>query len=171
MINAPTLATAVALSLTGLAFTSGLGCEKRTVSPTPAPANTAATPAPATTPAPAGTATPAAGARTYTVRGRVESLPSADGRRDLRVSHEAIADFVNRRGEQVGMKAMTMEFGPMAEGVSATGLAEGQPVEITFEMNWANRPAMRVTRITPLPADATLELTHQLPEGAEPAPK
>ena len=170
MTNPPTLVAAAALSLTGLVFTCGLGCEKRTASPTPAPANTAATPAPTPT-TPAVAATPAAGVKIYTVRGRVESLPSADGRRDLRVSHEAIPDFVNRRGDQVGMKAMTMEFGPMAEGVSAAGLTAGQPVEVTFEMNWANRPAMKVTRISPLPADTALELTHEVPEGTTPAPK
>lgn len=89
---------------------------------------------------------------TYTTRGMVVQLPRGnDPRTQFKVHHEAIDNFVNHTGKMVGMSAMTMEF-PPARGVSLTGLAVGDPVEITFSVWWNDTPPWLATKITKLPA-------------------
>ncbi|MFG0259447.1 MAG: copper-binding protein [Phycisphaerales bacterium JB041] len=103
---------------------------------------------------------------TYTVRGRVVSVPSADTPlADLEIHHEAIPDFKNREGVVFenpttgvrGMKSMTMAF-PVGEGVSLEGIAVGDLVTFTFVTEWGeNYPEYRVTEISELPAETELE--------------
>ena len=92
-----------------------------------------------------GPATPPDG--TYLVEGTVESLPREGAeRREISIAHEAIPDFVNREGEEVGMDAMTMQF-VVAPDVDLEGIAAGDPVEFTFEVRWNDRPMLYVTRL------------------------
>ena len=116
----------------------------------------------------AGDAAPDANSHTYTVRGRVVSVPSADSPlADLEIHHEAIPDFKNREGIVFenptsgvrGMKSMTMAF-PVDEAVSLEGIEVGDLVRFTFVTVWGeDYPDYRVTEITELPADTELDFT------------
>lgn len=129
MDNWRPLAAALALSLAGLS-----PCCSRSSSPKAA-------------------ATPAA---VYTVRGRVASLPEAGKpASEFRVQHEAIDNFVGVDGK-LGMKSMTMAF--PSRDVSLEGLAVGDVIELTFEVNWMNQPRMKTTKIVKLPHDTVLNL-------------
>ncbi|MEM1445863.1 MAG: copper-binding protein [Planctomycetota bacterium] len=95
--------------------------------------------------------------KVYDVRGFIVALPDpANPASDLQINHEEIPDFVNVEGEVSGMKAMVMPF-PLAPGVSLEGLAVGDPVALSFAVNWdaeGSRP-WELTQITKLdPADA-----------------
>jgi hypothetical protein len=91
------------------------------------------------------------GARDYTVRGRIEQLPSAsEPGSELMIAHEALDDFVDREGKMSGMDSMTMSY-PLARGVETAGLAAGDPVELELHVDWsADRPA-EITRLKKLP--------------------
>lgn len=100
----------------------------------------------------------------YTVRGRVVTVPSAERPMDdLEIHHEAVTDYKNRDGEVFvnskgvpGMISMTMGF-PVAAGVSLEGIAPGDIVEFTFVTTWGEQyPTYEVTRIAKLPADTEL---------------
>src|SRR3954468_13715841 len=59
----------------------------------------------------------------YTVRGRIVALPDpASPGSNLEIQHEAVPDFVNVKGERVGMSSMVMPFATR-EGLSLKGLA------------------------------------------------
>ncbi|MFG0244344.1 MAG: copper-binding protein [Phycisphaerales bacterium JB054] len=108
----------------------------------------------------------AGAAHTYTVRGQIVSVPSADKPlADLEIHHEAIPDFKNREGVVFenpttgvrGMKSMTMAF-PVDEAVSLEGIEVGDLVTFTFVTVWGESyPEYRVTEITELPAETALE--------------
>lgn len=87
--------------------------------------------------------------RSYTVRGRIEKLPGEKAGY-LMVHHAAISDFLNRKGEVVGMEEMVMEFPAVAPGVTLDGLAVGEPIELTFEVRWDDEQVWVVTRIVEL---------------------
>ena len=95
-------------------------------------------------------------AQIYTVRGRVDVLPT-DAEPRMQIYHEEIPDFVNIEGEVSGMAAMSMPFG-VAEGVSLEGLEAGDFIEFTFEVDWDTDDRLRVTAIDELPEDIELEL-------------
>jgi Cu/Ag efflux protein CusF len=95
----------------------------------------------------------AAQVATYTARGRVLTMPSEPGG-EIQLEHEAIHDFVNFRGDVVGMDAMTMEF-PLAEG-AAGEIVAGDIVEFDLQVNWDAEPLSSVTRLEKLPADTEL---------------
>lgn len=101
-----------------------------------------------------GESPPAEAARTYTVRGRVVT-PPADDDGEIRLTHEAIDDFVSADGEVVGMDAMTMTF-PLAGGIDAAALAVGDVVEFDLRVDWTSEPPAVVTRLDPLPAGTEL---------------
>lgn len=90
---------------------------------------------------------------TYTVRGRVLEMPTGPGE-DVRIEHEAIDDFVDYRGEVVGMDAMTMSF-PLADG-AAGDVAAGDIVEFTLRVDWNAEPLSTVTQLEKLPPETEL---------------
>lgn len=102
----------------------------------------------------------------YTVRGKVVTLPSAERPMDdLQIRHEAIPDYKNRDGVvfknattgALGMKSMTMPF-PVAESVSLDSIEVGDIVEFTFVTVWGESyPDYKVTTIKKLPADTELD--------------
>ena len=99
----------------------------------------------------------APGVRHYTVRGEVVRLPDPARRGDeVFVRHEAIGDFVDSSGEQVGMASMIMPF-RVEPPANAQDLALGDKVEIRFAVDWL-RPAFRVERIEKLPPATPLRL-------------
>jgi Cu/Ag efflux protein CusF len=91
-----------------------------------------------------GKSTPAAGGNNgvYEVDGVVAAVPG-DLDAMLHISHEDIPDFVGRDG----MPAMTMPFA-VGEGVKVSGLAKGDKVHFTFEVNWNAKSPLTVTKIT-----------------------
>jgi hypothetical protein len=94
---------------------------------------------------------------TYTVRGEVTQLPEpgAEGS-DLMVRHEPIPDFKNAKGEVVGMNAMTMPF-PVSNDVSLDGIAVGDKVRLTFEVQFQPATSFVTTEIDRLPPDTELD--------------
>ena len=100
----------------------------------------------------------AAAARTYEVRGLVESLPDpATGAGELRIRHEAIPDLVGASGEVEPMPAMTMPF-PVGEAVGLDGLDAGDPVRFELRVDWQAARPVAVTAMEKLPADTELAL-------------
>lgn len=93
-------------------------------------------------------------ARRYTVRGEVVRLPSA-AQPELLVRHEAIPDFVDRTGAEVGMSAMTMPF-PVGRGVALDGVAVGDKVRMRFRMDWQKND-LAIEAVEELPPDTVLE--------------
>lgn len=101
--------------------------------------------------------------QTYQVRGEVTRLAAEQGA--LYIRHEAIDDFVGIDGEVVGMSAMTMPF-PLAEGVGVDGVAAGDKVRFTLEVEWsAEELPYRITRVERLPEDTELEFRKAEPGG------
>lgn len=93
---------------------------------------------------------------TYTVRGRVRTVPVAGNPlTQLAIEHEAIPRFTNKDGRAVGMGHMTMHF-PPARGVDVSGLRAGEPVEVTFSVWWGEAPSYLLMSFTRLPADVRL---------------
>jgi hypothetical protein len=86
----------------------------------------------------------------------VTRLPSA-AEPALYVRHEAVPGFVDMDGEVVGMDSMTMPF-PLAEGVGLEGVAPGDRVRFTLEVEWEGDPPYRITRIEELAAGTELDL-------------
>ena len=97
-------------------------------------------------------------ARTYQVRGILQSLPDPEtGAGQLRIRHEAIPDFVGIGGEVEGMASMTMPF-PLAAAVDLAGFTVGDVVRFELEVDWqADRP-IAVTAMEKLPAETELAL-------------
>lgn len=121
-------------------------------------AGLAACGAPDGQPADSGGAGGAGGARTYQVRGLIQSLPDpASGAGELRIRHEAIPDLVGASGEVEGMAAMTMPF-PVAAEVDLGGLAAGDPVLFELRVEWDAARPVAVTAIEKLPAATELAL-------------
>lgn len=104
--------------------------------------------------------------QTYTTRGRIETLPWESLDRTLHIYHETIPDFLNSRGEVVGMKAHNMAFGWIGPGVPLAEFKTGDIVELTFEVRWQSKPRSLVTGLKKLPADTVLNLSR---ESAPPA--
>ena len=101
---------------------------------------------------------------TYAVRGRVLEMPSAPGE-EIRIEHVAIDDFVDYRGEVVGMDAMTMSF-PLAEG-AAGDIVPGDIVEFELRVDWNAEPLSVVTRLTKLPPETELVFRAAEPPAPE----
>ena len=90
----------------------------------------------------------------YTVRGTIKAL-SAD---EITIHHEAIPTFANHKGETKPMMSMSMPFG-IAAGLDTKGLAPGDNVEFTFNVDFDRKPPSRVVAIEKLATDTALELT------------
>lgn len=95
---------------------------------------------------------------TYTVRGRVEMLPSKDKpQAEFMLHHEPIPTFKRPDGK-LGMDEMTMPF-PVG-AASLEGVAIGDKVEVDFGVwNRSDRPGIEkfeLLSIRKLPADSEL---------------
>jgi hypothetical protein len=95
--------------------------------------------------------------RAYTTRGRIDALPGEKAGY-LMIHHARIDDFLNRKGEVVGMEEMIMEFPAVVPGVRLDGLAVGDPVEVTFEVRWDDEPVWVITKLVELSPEAELGL-------------
>ena len=98
----------------------------------------------------------------YTVRGEIEELPSADDpAADFRVHHESMPHYQRPDGT-LGMNSMIMPF-PPAQSLSLEGLTVGEKIELTFEVDYDASTnaviAFRATKVTNLPADTALDFS------------
>lgn len=93
---------------------------------------------------------------TYTVRGRIVSLPDADDpqREHPVIYHEAIDDF-RRRDGSLGMGAMQMPF-PLGDDGLIAGFNPGDAVRVTFVVSRATM-RFQVTEIEALPENTRLD--------------
>jgi Cu/Ag efflux protein CusF len=76
-------------------------------------------------------------------KGSAEEAKSA---RFMKIRHEPIPDFKNRKGKVVGMGAMAMSF-EIPEGVSVAEFSVGDKVDFAFESVWRATPKHRLTKI------------------------
>lgn len=139
------------LGLCGMVLLLAAGCDK----PTSTDSSAAHKPADAT----------------YTVRGKVEMVPSRDKpTAEFVVLHEPIDDFVDPKGAR-GMNSMSMPF-PLAPGTSVEGIAAGDAVEITFGVWYTpDKSAIasfRATGVRKLPGDTQLRFGKASPTLGEP---
>jgi Cu/Ag efflux protein CusF len=95
----------------------------------------------------------APGVKRYTLRAEVVRLPEKPGG-NLMLRHEAVDDFTDESGAVVGMDSMVMPF-PVARGASLDGLAVGDKIEATLEVDWA-QGFMQLERIQKLPRQTAL---------------
>jgi Cu/Ag efflux protein CusF len=115
-------------------------------------------------------AAPAVNSDVYIVRGEVAALPaSGDTTYGFQVRHEAIDDFRAADGTVLGMDAMTMQF-PVYDPRLLEGVAVGDKVELTYEVNWHGEPIQRVSALRKLPSDTVLEFRKAEPPGPPPGP-
>ncbi len=112
---------------------------------------------------------------TYRVRGIVESLPEAGKpASELMIRHEAINDFVDGRGDVVGMNAMTMPFPAIAPSVALDGLAVGDKIAFEFSNTWsgpesARRPGWTIISVEKLPPETELTFAKKSTPPSKPS--
>jgi len=98
----------------------------------------------------------------YTVRGRVEQIPSPDSpASEFQVHHEPIPSFrASWPDGELGMNSMIMPF-PLGEGVSLDQIEVGDVVELTFAVEYSAESGSvqtyRVVAVAELPADTELQ--------------
>lgn len=96
-----------------------------------------------------------AGGNTYTVRARVQQLPSQGS--GLYLEHEAIDNYVARSGKVEGMDSMTMPF-PVGRDVSLEGIQPEDIVEVQLHIDWQDEDnPVEITAIRELPRDTRLD--------------
>lgn len=124
------------------------------------------------TPAPAGplagvarTLAPTPADQTYTTRGRLESLPTPDGKQPLVVHHQTIADFLDEEGVVVGMTEHAMAFPWLIETLDLGEARPGDFVEIVFEIRWKTKPRVLLTHVRKLPPGTVVELSPVVETG------
>lgn len=105
---------------------------------------------------------------TYRTRGVVYQLPAAPGG-ELVVFHEAVPEFVDRKGERSGMDSMSMPFA-IPEEVSLDGVEKGDKVEIAFEVRWKGAPTLVITELRELAPDTELQLGRGTADPSTDAP-
>ena len=91
---------------------------------------------------------------TYTVRARVQQLPSQGS--GLYLEHEAIDNYVARSGKVEGMDSMTMPF-PVGKGVSLEGIQPGDIVEVQLHIDWEADQPVEITALRELPRETQLD--------------
>ena len=95
---------------------------------------------------------------TYFVRGIVVELPGEG--RDLVIRHESIPEFMNIKGEIVGMNSMQMPF-PLGADASLEGIAVGDKVRFVLEVDWA--PSYSIVEISTLAPETELDFSKDRP--------
>jgi len=95
----------------------------------------------------------------YTLRGVIDTLPQATGPdKYIKIHHEELPTFKNKKGEVVGMPEMIMDFEQIAPEVRVQEFKVGDVVEFTFEVRWSPRVVTRITQMRKLDAGTNLGL-------------
>jgi Cu/Ag efflux protein CusF len=94
--------------------------------------------------------------RSYEIRGVVRQIsePQAE-QRQIWIHHEAIADFVDIRGNTVPMNSMTMPF-HLAEAVDLSPIEPGDKVRFRLDVDWSAGVPARIVQLEVLSADTQL---------------
>lgn len=150
------------------------GCEDRKPPAEGTPAATGTTPtvpaaAPDAVTPPAPTAPTAAAAPavvTYTSQGLIANARETQGGLLVQIHHEPIPEFKDRTGKVIGMKEMVMDF--PAQPSAMQGVAVGDAVTFTFEVDWTKTPAHRLMTVQKLPPGTELRIGTTAPDGAGP---
>lgn len=95
-------------------------------------------------------------ARSYEMRGMVRQItePGVE-ERQIWIHHEAIAEFVDIRGNSAPMDAMTMPF-HLAESVDPTGIEPGDKVSFRLDVDWSADVPARIGQLEVLPVETPL---------------
>jgi len=106
-------------------------------------------------------------ARSYSMRGMVRQItePGVE-ERQIWIHHEAIAEFVDIRGNSAPMDAMTMPF-HLAESVDPTGIEPGDKVSFRLDVDWSASVPARIASLEILPVETQLSFEESTAE--EPA--
>ena len=106
------------------------------------------------------------------ILGQITMLPIAnDPSTELKIHHQQIVNFktkdgtinVNSKGVS-GMPSMTMPF-PTADGLSLDGLAVGDKIAFTFQVNWSGTgPAWEVTKIEKVDPATEIDFSNKIEE-------
>jgi hypothetical protein len=117
--------------------------------------------------------TPAAATRggsyrpSYNVQGVVRALPKGKkSARPVFIFTQAIPNFRTDQGKEVHLMSMNTPF-LLAPGVSLAGYAVGDKVEFTFEVDWQKDIATRITSLSKLPPEHTIDFDR---EAERPSP-
>lgn len=87
----------------------------------------------------------------------------------FKIHHEAIPNFVNGKGEVVGMNSHPMDFPNVADGIDIASLEVGRPVRFTFDVTWGeSAPTWVITELEVLPDDT--RFAFEKSEDGEPVP-
>lgn len=155
----------------GLAL-SVAGCDDRREPAEGTPAATGTTPAApvaspdAVTP-PTATPPAAMAVTTYTSQGLIANVRETQGGLLVQIHHEPIPEFKDRTGQVIGMKEMVMDF--PAQAGAMQGVAVGDAVTFTFDVDWTKTPAHRLMTVRKLPPGTELRIgTLPAGEGTNP---
>jgi Cu/Ag efflux protein CusF len=103
-----------------------------------------------------------AGGNTYTIRAKVQQLPTQENG-GLMLEHEPIDNYVARSGRVEGMDSMTMPF-PVAKDVSLEGIQAGDIVEVQLHIDWdAEERQVEIISVRELPPDTKLHFGEAKP--------
>jgi len=99
---------------------------------------------------------PTALPRSYEMRGMVRRIsePGVE-ERQIWIHHEAIADFVDIRGDSAPMDAMTMPF-HLAESVDLKDIDPGDKVSFRLDVDWSASVPARIGHLEVLPVETPL---------------
>lgn len=99
----------------------------------------------------------------YHIRGEVITVPVAgDAQSTLSIHHQAIDDYKGIGGEIWGMDSMTMPF-EVAEDVDLAGIAPGDKIAFTLEVDWFGDTPQQITAIEKLDPAAEIEFRKARP--------
>lgn len=103
-----------------------------------------------------------AAGNTYTVRARVQQLPSSQDS-GLYLEHEPIDNYVARSGRVEGMDSMTMPF-PVGKSVSLEDIQAGDVVEAQLHIDWTSEDSpVEIIALRELPPDTKLNFGEAKP--------
>ena len=88
-------------------------------------------------------------------RGMIKKMLDQKGK--VSIAHEEMPGFTNKKGEVVGMKAMTMPF-PVGESIDMADYEVGDKVAFVMVLNWDEPGVYYIAEINKLPSDTELNL-------------
>ncbi len=104
------------------------------------------------------------------ILGQITMLPvEGDASKELKIKHVQIPTFKTKEGKininskgVAGMASMTMPF-PVGQGVSLDGIAVGDKVKFSFQVNWGGAgPAWEVTKIEKMDPLTIIDYTNKI---------
>lgn len=95
--------------------------------------------------------------KSYEMRGMVRKISASEAEeRQIWIHHEAIAEFVDIRGNAAPMDAMTMPF-HLTEAVDLSEVEGGDKVSFRLDVDWSAGVPARIGHLEILPSETRLE--------------